>query len=236
MVRRRIIVLANSYKKSPGRCVAGREQHGDGSFGPWIRPVSDQKEGELLPHHIRTADGACVEPLDIVECPLVSHANDPIHPEDWHIDPAAIWKRIGRLQIDRLADLEERPNDLWMDPATRPDRATPEFLSNCPVRRSLCVIKPADFRVVVTNEFNPFEGHHQGKRRACFGYQGASFALGLTDPLFIDRFVPGFPQPNAGPVTIRPPVPNDRLMLCVSLTPLFNGFHYKIVAAVLGLP
>jgi hypothetical protein len=34
---------------------------------------------------------------------------------------------------------------------------------------------------------------------------------------------------------VRPPY-GDNCLLCVSLTPEFNGYHYKVVAAVLELP
>jgi hypothetical protein len=53
MPNKRIVVLANSVKKS-ARCVAGREATLGESIkiGRWYRPISDEPEGELLPKHM----------------------------------------------------------------------------------------------------------------------------------------------------------------------------------------
>lgn len=53
-MRKRIVVLANSVKHYPGRCIAGREirsEVGVTEIGPWVRPVSTIGEGELYPRH-----------------------------------------------------------------------------------------------------------------------------------------------------------------------------------------
>ncbi|HWN94265.1 MAG TPA: hypothetical protein VNT99_04475 [Methylomirabilota bacterium] len=51
MISKRILVLANSTKHHPMRCVAGREliEEGGGKsrWGGWIRPVSAHDEGAL---------------------------------------------------------------------------------------------------------------------------------------------------------------------------------------------
>ncbi len=52
MPTKKIIVLANSYKKKPGGCVAGRELGDGNTIGDWLRPISNQPEGELLPRHM----------------------------------------------------------------------------------------------------------------------------------------------------------------------------------------
>jgi hypothetical protein len=56
-----VVILANSIKKKPGRCIAGREVSQSGtsvSLGPWVRPVSpdgEAFEGELMPRHCLTS-------------------------------------------------------------------------------------------------------------------------------------------------------------------------------------
>lgn len=232
---KRIIVLANSYKKSPGRCVAGREFCDHDAVGRWIRPISDEPEGELLPPHVKTDNGSPLEVLDIVDVPVMDYAKDTIHPEDWRIDATGTWKRRGTFPTTSLATLEERPNDLWIDPTTRADRATPGFLNRRQSHQSLYLIRPSQFRVELTNDFNPYEGHNQRKRRACFTYRGTAYSLGLTDPAFIDQHATDFPEPDK-PANIIHPSYRDNCLLCVTLTPVFNGFHYKIVATVLELP
>ena len=233
---RRIIVLANSYKKKPGRCVAGREL-GDGSvFGNWLRPISDQLEGELLPRHMKTEDGSPLDVLDIVDVSIGEHAGDDTHPEDWYIDSSARWKRKEKFLAGNLGALEDKPRDLWIDPATRADRATTDFLIKQPMHQSLYLIRPTDFRVNLTNDFNPFKGRNQGKRRAIFEYRGQEYDLGLTDPVFIEDFAVKFPGPDKPAIIVRPSY-GDNCILCISLTPVFiDGYHYKVVATVLELP
>lgn len=235
MVFKRIVVLANSYKKAPGRCVAGRELAADKSVGPWLRPISELPEGGLLPSHMRTADHSRIEVLDVVDVPVTAPAGDRIHPEDWRVDMSARWVRRGRLATNQLMTLEESPHELWMDPATRPDRATPSFLAGRSRHQSLYLIRPTDFRVELRNEFNPFEGRNQQKRRACFSNRGQQYSLGLTDPVFIQKYTTKFPGPNRPAIVVRPRC-GDNCLLCASLTPIFSGYHYKVVATVLELP
>lgn len=235
MPARRIIVLANSYKKYPGRCVAGRVLSEGGIVGNWLRPISDQPEGELLPRHMKTEDGSPLDVLDIVDVPTTKCAEDETHPEDWFIDKSVLWKRQKKFLARNLAALEDKPSNLWIDPSTRSDRATTDFLIQQPMHQSLYLIRPADFRVELTNDFNPFEGRNQRKRRACFEYCGQQYDLGLTDPLFIDEYALEFPGADEPKIIVRPTY-EDNCLLCVSLTPVFNGYHYKVVATVLELP
>lgn len=232
---KRIVVLANSYKKKPGRCVAGREMCQGNIIGSWIRPISDRPEGELLPRHIVLSNRSALEVPDVVDVPLDHYRKDESHPEDWVIDAAIPWKRHERFPSKNLVTLEEQPRDLWMDPATRTDRATEDFLLKRHKHQSLYLIRPTNFRVELSNDHNPFEGRNQPKRRACFVYRNQDFSLGLTDPSFIERYAGRFPSPDQPAIVTRPPF-GDNCLLCVSLTPLFNGYHYKIVATVLELP
>lgn len=232
---KRFVVLANSYKKKPGRCVAGRVLGEGNVMGNWLRPISDQPEGELLLRHMKTADGSALKVLDIVDVPLGKYAADKTHPEDWFVDNSKPWKRVKKFAAKTIAVFEEKPRDLWLDPTTRADRATPEFLAKRPKHQSLYLIRPTDFRVVLTNDFNPFEGRNQQKRRACFIYRNQDYSLGLTDPMFIDQYAAKFPSPDQPAKIVHPPF-GEKCLLCVSLTPIFNDYHYKIVAAVLELP
>jgi hypothetical protein len=174
-----MIVLANSYKKKPGRCVAGREIGEGNTVGDWLRPISDQPEGELLPRHMKVDDGEPLEVLDIVEVPIGDYADDKTHPEDWRVDASVPWKRRKKFAAKNLPAIEDKPRDLWMDPSTRADRTTTDFLIKRPKHQSLYLIRPTDFRVELTNDFNPFEGRNQQKRRAVFTYKRQEYSLGL---------------------------------------------------------
>src|SRR5882672_7368633 len=100
MPTKRIVILANSVKHDPGRCIAGREiiELEGGGLRParWVRPVSTVGEGELRPAHTRVSDGRPIQVLDIVDVPLLDPAQDPSQPENWIVDPARLWTRIGQ--------------------------------------------------------------------------------------------------------------------------------------------
>jgi hypothetical protein len=231
---KRIIVLANSIKKG-ARCVAGVTFDGAQERAAWLRPVSGESEGELKLWHRRTSDGRDVVPLDIVDVPLARYANDPIHPEDWVVDTARPWSRVGRFDSARLASLEECPPDLWLDPVERSDRATRTFLLSRPGHQSLHLVRPADLRIELSQEYHEAKGRDVKRTRARFVYRGQEYVMTITDPVFTLRHCTLHPPTGARPAVFRPPC-KDRCLLCVSLTPEFRGFHYKVVATILNLP
>ena len=173
MESKRIIVLANSYKKQ-GRCIAGRIVDERDAVGDWVRPISDQAEGELLPRHVRTADGSPLRILDIVDVPLDRYASNKCHPEDWIVDGSGSWKQQKNLAREGLANLEEKPSDLWVESASRTDRVTGTFLLKSPRHQSLYLVRPTGFHVEMTNDFNHFEGRNQKKRRGLLHVQEPS--------------------------------------------------------------
>src|SRR5712691_9861859 len=154
---KRIIVLAKSIKKGE-RCVAGKEVDlGTNALaGGWVRPISDESEGELKSRHMRVDDGAPLVVLDIVDVPLSKYADDAIHPEDWIVDTANTWKRRMRLTRQQLAAMEEKPKDLWLESTFHTDRVTGAFLSKRPKHQSLYLIRPTDLRTELSYERNPF--------------------------------------------------------------------------------
>ena len=235
MSSKRIIVLANSIKKG-ARCVAGREV-GTGServLAGWIRPVSDESEGELQPRHMRMEGGGGPAVLQIVDVPLLRYPADPIHPEDWIIDVARKWTRIGVLDAHAAQSLEERPEDLWLESVAHPDRVTPAALRGQMGHQSLYLIRPTEFRVELSIEHNAYKNKDQKKSRARFTFGGREYHMSITDPVFTDRYCRAYPALGSPPTTVRPR--SAGCLLCVSLTPEFKGYHYKVVATVLESP
>ncbi len=236
MELKRIVVLANSIKKG-GRCVAGRElaTSRGASTGGWVRPVSDEPDGELKPRHMRTGDRRPLEVLDIVDVPLTRYAQDRIHPEDWIVDVASTWKRRSRLSRHQLAALEENPADLWLESRLHTDRVNGRCLVKRANHQSLYLIRPVNLRVELSIEHHSVSNKDRKRTRARFRYRGQEYRMNITDPAFTARYCTAFPPVGKPPLVIRPPF-GDNCLLCVSLTPEFNGLHYKVVAAVLELP
>ena len=111
MISKRLLVLANSTKHHPMRCVAGRELLGEVGgivqWGGWIRPVSSHDEGALNSGERCLAGGIDPKPLDIVRTVLDAPTNDPLQPENWMINKGGIWAKDSVLDVRSLLPLIE---------------------------------------------------------------------------------------------------------------------------------
>jgi len=235
MEYKRLLVLANSFKKD-GRCVAGREALRAAPLraGNWVRPISDQPEGELLPSHMVIEHGKRVAPLDVVDVPISGYADDPAHPEDWFVSGDE-WKLVETLTRRDLPPLVEHPSSLWLDDPGHSDRVSSAFLEKSSNHQSLYLVRPERLRLRLWREFNSYRGYTQKKTRALFNYGGASYSLSLTDPIATNLYCHDFPDENQAANEAALPFA-DNCVLCVSLTPPLNGVHYKVVATILELP
>lgn len=218
-----ILVLANSIKHDPARCIAGRVlscQESGLNLESWIRPVSRHGEGEVFPAQYVLTDGSIPQPLDIIEVEVESPANDSTQPENWLL-PSEIkkWNKIRRVSFKDVShDLFERPGDLWLQPRVKTDRATKDYINKYPPSQSLYLLSLDN--VMLSSE--------NGRRyRISFIYEGTPYNLSVTDPL-IDKVVNGqfFKKLN-------------NAMVCVSLAPSFLNthdgveYHFKIAATVI---
>lgn len=230
-----LLVLANSFRRG-GRCIAGREvlASGGARFGGWLRPISTEGEGELLSQHVRLRPGPPLRPLDVVRIPLAARGSDPAHPEDWLV-AAEEWTRQAPCPATVLSSLIEHPRSLWHDPARSSDRVSPAALASSADHQSLYLVRPSNLRVRAWREFDAARQRERHKARAIFDYEGIEYDLSLTDPLATDRFVPRLPAVGEPPREFPCPL-GERALVCVSLTPLFHGLHYKVVATVLETP
>ena len=140
---KRIVVLANSIKHDPGRCVAGREIicGKNPRIGGWVRPVSTVGEGELLNCHMQMAGGGLITVLDVVDVQLTSLGADRSQPENWIIDESVPWKRVGRWPNNRLAELTESPSEIWCQPNAKHDRASAAYIGANPPAQSLYFLR-----------------------------------------------------------------------------------------------
>jgi hypothetical protein len=103
---KQIVVLANSVKHDPGRCIAGREityENNDLNIGPWVRPVSRIGEGELYPHHFTLEDRSLPNVLDVIEIYVDTPASDQTQPENWYIAEGRVWRRVHHWDIEKVA-------------------------------------------------------------------------------------------------------------------------------------
>lgn len=223
-VKKQFIVLANSVKKGHGafRCIAGREVvdeiDGDWIVDDWIRPVSSSalNEGALSAKHFTFEDGSQVQPLDVVECDCIRATGNKAQPENWLLDEANAWRKVGQIAGESLSGLLDETGHLWLQPSEKTDRISPSFLPLQPLHQSLALIRITNGRL-----------HAKGKGfRLYFSHHSIPYDLTVTDPRISADLVQ------------RQGVVVDNAIACISLTQPFSGFyqptpyHYKLVATL----
>ena len=206
-----ILCLANAWKKSPGRCVAGIDMDG----GSWIRPVSDTKDGELTAGQCTMDVGRQVEPLDVVRVYLESPAPRPHQPEDWLISTRQ-WRLQRRLDLRKAKKILKKARELHESGifGTTTDRVPLRQVDSLPGRRiasSLTVVR------TTAPEFR--WGNKLGQRRAVFRHAGTNYDLAMT-------------------FENRPPVGQSasKWYFTISLGEPFHGNCYKLVAGAIEVP
>jgi hypothetical protein len=228
---KRIHILANSVKKSQ-HCIAGRElieHNGKLVFGDWIRPVSRHGEGELSWTDCRFPNGKTPKIFDVVDMELEEHEGSASQPENWFINTDKQWKKVD-IEEDQLPELVvDTPQRLWQEPGGRGDRISIDALKALKCGRSLYLIQVSRLRLQLG--WRSYQNKQSRRRRALFEYRGQDYDFSLTDPR-MDKYTSPFPKPEDGTKTIKVDSGGECL-LCVSLTPPFQGYHYKIVATVI---
>ena len=235
-----ICVLANSVKNSH-RYVAGLETEkgpdGKRKFGGWIRPVSKHDEGAL------TLDERALrkwlflknEPqaFDVIELEVDRNESDPLQPESWLITPGKPWKLVEKLSWKDVQPYIDRPKDLWLENQNEWERISPNWLRRQARVQSLYLIKPESIYIETETEFDRTEKRNKNIRRVVFTYNRYTYRLPLTDPEVEKRYPDDASGGKVGFTKSNLASGNDCL-LCLTYTPrINNGFHYKVVAAIL---
>lgn len=229
-----LLILAKSIKHWPGVCIAGREVSNNGKqykLGSWIRPIGSRPGAELYPEEILLEDGKELEVLDFVEVRLSRQIRDELQPENWLISTDRPWRRMNELfKKPRLASIIDQPIGIWLDRGDRTDRIADRSLRRYPPDHSLYFIHVP--QVIALFEVDRRDGHYRKRHRATFIYGGTQYTLNITDPLFNQKYKDRFPGDDRPPCSFVVK-PSGGCYLCISLTPEWNGYHYKVVATIL---
>lgn len=221
-VHKRIVCLANSRKLN-GRCIAGRELLGRGP-GSWIRPVSAREHEEVSEYERQYEDGSDPQVLDIFDVSLLEPRPNPYQPENWLLDPEQYWARVDRFPSADLDRLVDRPGTLWLNGSHtyngRNDQIPIDLATDA--NSSIRLIRVDEMQLKV---FAPGEAFGNSKRRvqARFRWGGDEYWLWVTDPI-VERAYLGRQDGDYG---------MGRHYLTVSVGEPYNGFCYKLVAAVI---
>ena len=217
-----ILVLASSMKHG-GRCVAGLNRDGE-----WVRPVSGEPHGLFKVEC--AVDGRWPEVLDVVRFGYEKPLEDPAQPENVLIDGSA-WElrkrltaeeaygRLGRFLVDGPTLLGNR------------GKAVPEEEAAKGLDHSLALIEPAAAVFLLRPSE---ETYGKLKPRVRFEFGSSEYELGLTDIPMRERVL------EAGVGEYRPVTfgigPEAPLLFTISLGEAQEGWHTKLVAAVISLP
>jgi hypothetical protein len=217
-----ILVLASS-RKYGGRCVAGINKSGQ-----WVRPVSGGHQGLLLAEC--GIDGDWPEVLDVVRFGYVKRLEDPVQPENLLIDDSH-WelrkKMPGGEAYERLGGyLDQGPRLLGnRGAAVKEDEAVENGDG------SLALIEPTAEISLLMRPSD--EEHGKLKPRVAFRFGRRQYTLPLTD-VPIEEAVKAAGVGEYSPHDLGFDA-SGRILLTISLAEEFNGWHHKLVAAVLFL-
>lgn len=242
MLKKSIIVLANSYKPG-GRCVAGKEviQHDDGTWAltdSWIRPVTSNSatHGSITSRH-HCIDNRDIKLMDIITVDLLHHSPDLGQPENWLIDESKSWVLEDQFNSTICAKLTDAPADLWLDNSqgVKLHEVGSSYEKAGRITNSLYLIKPENFKVHLSNDFNPWNGANKKESKVSFSYNGVKYSgISMTDTVLRSLLEPQYPAADGVHVIADLPK-GDNYHICVSLSPIFDktGKHYKLAAAVI---
>jgi hypothetical protein len=236
-VYKTIVCLAYS-RKLGGRCLAGKEIVNDQFSQNWIRPISEIDTGELHKADIRLCEKHwpkwfCVliiwfmrhkpQPnvLDVIKIPLLQAKASAYQTENYLIRPGKSWIKQGCVSTKQLPQLCDAVSSLWRNGYHSfkglNDRMPLEFVQKR-VRHSLLLIKPD--RLSLSVEKRGF----QLKIRSQFNFNRQQYNLVVTDPK-IEYFYHFKPE---GKYQI-----GSEVYVCISLSEPFEGYCYKLVAAII---
>jgi len=223
MATEEILVLASS-KKRGGRCIAGINRERE-----WVRPVSGGRQGLFL-----TECGIgreWPEVLDVVRFGHRGRLEDPVQPENLLIDDSP-WELIKKIPPEdaykRLGGyLDRGPRLLGNRGAAVKEEEAVENAEG-----SLALIEPAAGISLLMRP--PEEEYGKLKPRVAFAFRRRHYELPLTD-VPIEEAVKAAGVGEYSPQDLGFDS-SGRVLLTISLATEYNGWHHKLVAAVLFLP
>lgn len=216
------IVLAAS-RKYGGYCIAGKEWS-DGKIGPWVRPVSRSANGELAAEDIRMNNNELPRLMDILEVETLGPAHHAYQQENFFAAEKRPWIWQWKLPDAALDKLLDFPDSLWSEGFSSTNGLNDRIPEEIVVKNnpsSLYLIRPDDFMILVSDDL-----YGRKKVNVRFTYRRTPYLLSVTD-MTLEREYLMKPQDEYL-------LDQKNIYLTISLGEPFNGFCYKLVAAVIN--
>ncbi|MDY0831435.1 dual OB domain-containing protein [Pseudomonas sp. SED1] len=211
------ICLACS-RKPDGRCVAGKELI-NGTFGDWIRPVTPGDHSAITNEQRKYPDGYSAVVLDYVTAEFTGQETGGFQSENHLILQPSHWKLAGKEKQPKeiLAKLVDTPASLWTNTCLASSKGLNDRVSvaKLPQQDDSLYLIPVT-KLITHVEFID----EKRKVRGEFVYNDGKYKLKITDPKFEQHF------DKAGTYDIS----TD--FLTISLGEAFEGYAYKLIAAV----
>ncbi|MFM2063544.1 MAG: hypothetical protein RLZZ507_3215 [Cyanobacteriota bacterium] len=227
-----IICLAKSTKHG-GLCIAGIKTDGSG----WLRPISNKKDGTLYPEHYITKNGKVPELFDIIRVHCIQPEPKFHQPENWVIATNKSWEIIDTATLEQARKL--------LNPEIAKHSSAQELLGNSerkvnyedlkksPAQSSLALVKPRQLQWYIKTEQN------EKKFRANFWLNGNKYDLPITDYVWkskLDDLEDGlYSCEEVIEILELKNFEPDKFTLTISLGEPFDGFCYKLIAAVINV-
>ena len=224
-ITKRIVCLANSRKLN-GRCIAGRELV-SGSPGAWIRPVSEREKQEVSEYERQYEDGSDPKLLDVIDIPFLEHRPGEYQPENWLLDPKVYWSKVDKFSWGELELFLDSEGSLWQN-GFHTYNGMNDKIPLEEAQKETSSLKLIHVDKVHLNVFVPGEIFGNSKRRvqAQFHFSESEYALWVTDP-DIERY---YLARADGDYEL------SECYLTVSLGEPYDGYCYKLVAAIIEKP
>jgi len=222
---KRIVCLANSWRQG-GTCVAGKEVNADGTFGAWIRPVSQRQTMEISDDELTKQSGYKLKLGDVVDIRF-EHAAPHRHQVENHVITDGVsWADHYKKSVAELAGaVDHVDGDLWHNGTSSKYGINDEVpaAAIASITSSLLLIQVPQLEVQITHEQRD-DGHVSRRFRGEFTHNETLYRFRITDPSLNwrikDREISVFHYENP--------------LLCVSLSDVFEdtGYAHKLIAAV----
>ena len=204
--------------------MAGKELVRD-KFSGWIRPISKRPSEEVSEEERRYENGKDPQLLDVVRIPMIEPRPKSHQSENHLIDDGYYWRRVKRGSWeDAIDSVDDVLGPLWANGHSSyngiNDRVPKEITKT--LDGSLFLITPEDLKIQVVTEGAEF-GEPRRRVRATFKLNNQTYKLAVTDPQIEREFLRG--ENGTYPI--------ESALLCISLGELWEGYAYKLVAAMI---